>query len=142
MSQSLQEIQEQVDQDTLVLFKTTTLFPFEIFPTDVVVYRTKVDIIDRIFFWAQEVRTVMVPDIFTLEIQTTPFFSSVTITHRQPMTPLITIKFLRNKEALQLRALVQGLVTAHYQKLDLSQLSPAQLVQELKELGEVTLPKY
>ncbi len=136
MAQSLQEIEEKVEQDSLILYRATSIFPFEIFPTDVVVYRNKVDIIDRIFWGAQDIKTVMIPDIFQLEVQTTPFFSSISITNRQPMMPLISVKFLKNNDALQLRAIIQGLVNAHYQKLDLSDLSPAQLIQQVKELGE------
>jgi hypothetical protein len=140
MPQSAAELEKKIDHDTLVLYKASSLFPIDLFPTDVIVYATKVDVIDRIFFGAQDVKTVMIPDIFTLEVQTTPFFSSIMITNRQPMTPLIEVKFLRNKDALKLRAIVQGLVVAHYNKLDLAQLPPTQLLKHVEELGATPLP--
>ncbi len=136
MTADLQAIESQVERDILVLYRAESLFPFDIFPTQVLIYPTRVEIVDVIFFGSQEVKSIMIQDIFTIDVITSLWLSSIRITSRQPTRPVIVVTKLKNKDALRIKNIVQGLVIAQRNGLDLLHLNPAQIVQEAFELGQ------
>lgn len=128
-----------LNEDTQVLFSVSTVFPFDLFPTKVVVYSKKVDIIDRIFFASTEIKSILINDILEVEVQTTPFFSSMTIVSRMPMMPTQKISTLKTSDALKLRSILQGLLIAGQQHADMGETSPGTLKRQAEKLGSAAV---
>jgi len=105
------------DKDKVIM-KIHSAFPFDLFPNKIVLKKNKIDVIHRPFFYARNVFTVFISDIRTIIISTGPFFATLSFELRgmnndQNPNP---IRFLRKKDARQLRKLALSLCEAQSQQ--------------------------
>lgn len=121
----------------MVLLEVSTVFPFDLFPSRIRVGTQSVAVIDTIFFASHETKTILISDIFNIELMTTPFFSTLELINRQPMAPTTKIKFLRTADALALKNLVQGLMMLSAKNIDLSKYTAEEIKDQITKLGEV-----
>lgn len=129
-----------VGQTQKVLLKITAVFPFDFFPDSITVDENKINIISRDFFFSEDVHSVLLEDITDLHVNTNPFFATLEIVdssnYRFPI--IFKVNFLRISEALHARKLIQGLIVARNQKLDLGHvhLKTHDLENNLEKIGE------
>lgn len=125
-----------------VLARATTVFPFSMNPDTVTLDRTKLTITHRDFFKTAEVLSIRVEDILNVTAGVDAFFGSIKISTRffDPNKPYV-IKFLKRKDALKLKRIVQGYLIARQQDIDCSALSTEELAKLLDELGKVPAPE-
>lgn len=125
-----------IEEDTQVIFQTSTVFPFDFFPKQVVVYLNRIDIVNKIFFFTNEVQSILVKDIYTVHAQSNPFFGSISIVNRQITIPEVSISKLSASDTARLRKIIQGLIMASEHDATLRSLNPQELLPKLEELGE------
>lgn len=132
-----QKLEDLAGKSDSVLLKVSTVWPFTFFVHDVIIDPYKVNIIFREFYWSEHIHSVMVKDILDVVVETSIFFATITIVDQGYIENSINIPFLKRKDALKARKIIQGLIIAHRQSVDLSILKPAQIKEQAEELGKV-----
>src|SRR6185369_8263756 len=94
---------DKLDQLTIdtnnLLFAAYSVFPFDVFPTQIIIEKTKVGIKHQIFFLTSQIQSIMISDISNVEVDTSIFLSTLKLTNRLPAFPAIVVKNLRHEDA-------------------------------------------
>lgn len=122
-----------------VLFHFHTSFPFDLFPDEIVIDENKVNIITKDFLFVHHLRSILIEDITDVSVDTGLLFAAITIidsgNYRFPIT--ITIKFLLKKDALRARDIIQGLILAKNNNINLSSMTVSKVRKEITALGKI-----
>lgn len=122
-----------------VLASARSVFPFALFPDDIILDRTKVTILKRDFFWSKNIISIRIEDILNVSASTGPFFGSVNISSRvMNSTDHFSIDYFYKKDAIYLKRIIQGYMIAQHNNIDTSNLAKKELIDTLCELGEDT----
>lgn len=133
LSQS--KLQQMINKSDQVLFRLSTFFPFDFFPDDIIIDLEKVNIIIRYFFLAEQVHSVYIKDITDVVLETGPFFALLRIIDKDYTENSIDLHYLKKSEAIKARRIIQGLVIAHKEGVDLSPFSIAEITTQIEKLG-------
>jgi hypothetical protein len=125
-----------IEGSDVVLLKLKSIFPFQLFPDEFTVDIHKVNLITREFFWSERVHSVMIEDISDVFIETSPFFATLNVVDKNFVETLVKISFLKKDEAARARRILQGLIIAKQQTMDVTHINPAELIPRLEELGK------
>ncbi len=132
-----QKLDDLAGKSDSVLLKVSTFWPFTFFVNDIIIDPYKVNIIFREFFWSEHIHSVMIKDILDVVVDTSIFFATITIVDQGYIENSICITYLKRKDALKARKIIQGLIIAHRQSVDLSVLKTSQIKDQAEELGKV-----
>lgn len=127
-----------VNASTKTIFRTKTIFPDFIFPTEVIIDITKVTLIDHIFFFSKITHSVFIADITDVLVHNGIIWSTLEIVDAGFTENSIKINRLPRSDAQKARSIIQGLVITKKQDVDISKLSdlPTQeLINKLEILG-------
>lgn len=137
IEQQIDSLKKMIDQSKEIVARVTTVFPFTLFPDDIVLDRTKVTIVTRNFFWSSNVISVRIEDILNVTCALGPFFGSVIISSRvMNSVDHFEIDRLWRRDAVEIKKLIQGSIFAKHGDVALDHLSIDELVPTLEELGE------
>lgn len=131
------KLEDLAEKSNEVLLKVSTVFPFTFFVNDIIVDPYKVNVVFREFFYSEHIHSIMVKDILDVVVETSLFFATVKIVDQGYTENSVNIEYLKKADALKLRKLIQGLVIAHRQAVDLSILHPSRIKDKAEELGMV-----
>ncbi len=109
-------------------------FPFDFFPDTINVEEGRVTIIKR-HLLSSEVHSIDIKDISNIFINTTIFFSQLVIISKTFEENEIKIRNLRNKEAVFVRRMIEGLRTFESKQIDTSGYTKEELLTKLQELS-------
>jgi hypothetical protein len=133
------DLADMTTQSHEVLFKASSVFPFNLFPDTVTIDREKVTFANRFFFRVAKINSTPIQDIQTIEAEVGPFFGTVKMTSKyfitESMTNPRTLTYLWREDALKIQHLIQGYVITHERKMDCSELNKDDLVMMLEDLG-------
>jgi hypothetical protein len=132
-----EKLEKLADKSSDVLLKVSTVFPFTLFTHDIIVDPYKVNVVFREFFYSEHIHSIMVKDILDVVVETSVFFATVKIVDQGYTENSVNVSYLKREDALKLRKIIQGLVIAHRQAVDLSVLNPAHIKDKAEELGTV-----
>lgn len=137
------KLQSLVKGSQNVLLKIYSIFPLDLVPNILTVDENKVSIIYKQLFGAETVHSVLIENITDVTVNLAPLFARLRIVdstnYRHPQT--IIINKLRRKDALRARRLIQGLIAAKSQNINLCDLNTRTLCQELERLGAARQPE-
>lgn len=135
-------INEKVDklaiEKELMLFRAYGVFPFEFFPGTLIIDPAKVTIIRRQFFATVQAETILTKDIFRAEVTLGVFLASLTITyiHIPIMQKMLTrIGKIKRDDAVKAKTLIDGLILAYSEGIDLSVLNYKEILNLVNKLG-------
>lgn len=131
-----QKLTELAVVDNATLITITSIFPFDLFPNTISVDRTKVNIQDYYFFFSHRTQSILIKDLITVVIQDSIFFSSIQIVDRFFSQDPIVINHLPKNKAHQLKQIVEGLLVAHREQIDVSRISDRELVSKVQQIGK------
>ncbi len=118
-----------------VLIRISSVFPFDFFPDEVTIDENKVNIICRIFFFSEDIHSIMIPMIKDVEIETNLFFAAMKIVpDGYPGKPIV-VRFLKKGDAICARRIIQGLMVANREKVNIGNLDSRNLKQKIEDLG-------
>lgn len=139
-----QKLDELVEKSGRALFKASTVFPFELFPTTLIIDENKVTIFYREFFWSERIHSIMIRDIKDVIVETSLFFATLIIIDDAFKDDPVRIHYLWKKQAMHARKLVQGLIVSikgvispMVGGVEFTNISPKDLMVKLEHLGEV-----
>lgn len=127
--------------DTLVnysqekLYTTSSVFPFDLFPDHISIELSQVNIVKHYFFFNAHIQSIPIRNIADVFVDTSIFFASIKIIDASFIESSIQVEFLRKEDACRARCIIQGLVVAHKEGLDLSQIPISELAQKVEDLG-------
>lgn len=138
-----EEIKSKQKLDGLVstaqqrLFKTSTVFPFTLFPDDIIIDTNKVTVDYWEFFLSHHIRTVLIKDISEIIVETGLFFATIKIIDRDYAQNEVVVKYLWKKQAQRVGKIIKGLMVGVKEAIDFSSFSSQELLQKIEELGDV-----
>lgn len=124
-----------VVQSNMVLFACKSVFPFDFFPNEVIIDINKITLIDREFFMSGGIQSIYLKDIYDVEIETGPFFSTLIISNTYFTANKLEVKYLKKKDAVKLREIMLGLICANKVGIDLTKLDKTNLKENLIRLS-------
>lgn len=131
-----EEIKKLTQRSNEVLATAKTVFPFTLFPDDVVLDRTKITITKRDFFMTNRVISIRIEDVLNVSADFGPFFGSITVASRVLSSEdHFRIDYFWRKDAIHLKHMIQGYVIALHNKIECSHLNKDELIETLAELG-------
>lgn len=132
-----QKLEDLADKSDTILLKVSTVFPFTFFVNDIIIDPYKVNIIFREFFFSEHIHSIMVKDILDVVVETSLLFATVKIVDQGYVENTVDIAYLKKDDALRVRKIIQGLVIAHRQAVDLSVLPSYHIKEKASDLGKV-----
>lgn len=133
-NQKLDDLAEKSDS---ILLKISTVWPFTFFTHDIIIDTYKVNIVFRNFFWSEQIHSVMIRDVLDIVVETSIFFATLKIVDQGYIENSIDIQYLKRKDAMEARKIIQGLIVAHRQGVDLSTVKPFDVKSKVEEVGKV-----
>ncbi len=118
-----------------ILFKASTIFPFTFFQDTIIIDKTKITIIERLFFYNADIRSYAIEDILNVEVGIGVFFSTLTCLTRYDNNKVFTLRYLRKKDASFARKLIQGLIIAKREGIHLEEISREEIVSHGEVIG-------
>lgn len=134
------EEHEEMFEDVLkrsrtVLFHAKTIFPFDLFPNDLIIDITKVTVVNRSFFLSGETQSIHIRDIMDVRVETGPFFSSLTMLDLGYIQRnKLHVNYLKKKDAVRARQIIEVLIAATKAGVDLTKIPRRDLISRLPEL--------
>ncbi|HRN96486.1 MAG TPA: hypothetical protein PLD54_03505 [Candidatus Levybacteria bacterium] len=132
LSRTLEEISKT---SARVIYRIKTIFPFVLFPDEIVADEEKVSVVIGNFYKSGYLRSVMIRDISTISIDTSLLFACMTIIDRNYIQDALVVQFLKKDEAFKMRRVLMGLVISDQNKVDLSAYSTDELCKHLERIG-------
>ncbi len=119
-----------------VIFRTTTIFPLDIFPTTLVIDYSQIHVISKMFFLSDRIRSIDIENIAEVTAVVVPFFATLNIVEASSPTTPITLKYLKKDQALKARRIIQGMIISKKMEIDITKMkNDSDLVQKLEKLG-------
>lgn len=131
------KLNDLIGKSQTTLLKISNIFPFDFFPDDVVIDVNKVSVINRPFFFSSYVHSVSIKDVFDVLVETNVLFATLRIVDRNFMENVLSVNYLWKSDAFKARRIIQGLLVAAREGIDLSKADEKNLRTKLEELGAV-----
>lgn len=126
-----------VSRGKVYLYSTRAIFPFDFFPDEISIEPDQVNICVKTFFFTAESRSIPIKNIADIYLSTSLLFASIKIIDNSYMENSVEVEYLRKGEAEKVRRIIQGLIIASKEDVDLSKIEPKRLVTEAERIGEM-----
>jgi len=131
----LNELTEMTDNR---LYKLSAIFPFDLFPNQIIIEQKQVIIIYKQFFYTAQDYHILISDILMPIIETSFFFATLKIElgmggFQQNPPP---VAHLNKNDAIKAKRIIVGLTICHKENIDLSGLSREQILKKIEEIGK------
>lgn len=119
------------------LLKISSVFPIDFFPDTLIIDENKINIKRGFFLKNESIHSILLENISSVTVNTGIIFASLEIVdstnYRYP--EIYTLNFLKVKDAIRARKLIQGLIESKMNNIDLSQFEPKEIERRLEILG-------
>lgn len=136
-----EKLEELIKKSRQVLFRANSAFIFDFSPSELIIDENRVIVITHQLFGAEQVYTVPIKQINEVSMQHDPFFATLKIIDKRSKEPAIpreiTVKYLRKDEAARARQIIEGLLFATEQGIDISKINIEHLIEDIEKLGRV-----
>jgi hypothetical protein len=132
---NIQDLRQAAKNAREVLLKAKAIFPLDLFPDSITIDREKVTVVKRPFINLQEVNSIHIKDILNVEADAGPFLGSLKIWTRFFSSEPLEVKFLKRKDSLSIKQLLQGYIIATQKDIDCTDVEMKELVPMLRQLG-------
>lgn len=123
-----------VKRSRTIVYKARTVFPFDLFPNDLIIDMTKVTLVTRNFFFSGQTQSVYIRDIMDVIIETGPLFSTLRIVDSGFVQNKLAVKYLSRSTAMKARQIIEGLIAASKAGVDMTKIGRAEVLDRLPEL--------
>ncbi len=122
------------EKSARVLFRCKSLFPFDLFPDEFTIDQLKVTKRQREFFSSEAIHSVLISDISHVEVTYAGFLARLII--KRSNGEYVSVGNLKKKDALKAKQIIQGIIVAKSQNIELGMLSVPEIVDKLQKLGQ------
>jgi hypothetical protein len=131
-------VEDMVSNSNRILLKVSSVFPWDLFPSSIVLEETRLTVIHRQLFSSQ-VHSVNIKDVVNIFIDTGILFAQLTIVSNTFAENQIIINRLWKKDAIFMRRLIEGLRMFISKDIDTSDYKVEDLINKLKELSTTVI---
>ena len=131
---SRQAVEQVINNSNRVLLKISSVFPWDIFPSKIVVEDARLVVVHRQLF-ASQVHSVDIKDISNIFFDTGIIFAQLTIISDTFAQNQIIINRLWKNDAILARSVIEGLRSFIAHDIDTTSLQTKELVDKLKVLN-------
>lgn len=131
-----EKLSNLIDKSSLTLFKCAAEWPFDLFPDEVTVEPTQINIKRKSFFLTESIVSIPIKNVADVVIQTSILFASLNIVDKSFTQNTVTVEYLNRADAEKARRIIQGLVVASKEGIDLLKLDLTNLKMKLEEIGQ------
>jgi len=135
--QNEEKLNKLVSNSNSVIFTCKTIFPFTIFPNTLIVTLNDVSIVNVEFFISKQIRSVPIKKIAEIIVETGFFFATVKIIDIDFSQITMELNYLNIGDAMRAKRLIQGLLFASKEEIDLTKIEDLNIVSKLEELGKI-----
>lgn len=135
-----QKLDDLVRHSEKKLFECKGVFPFDLFPDTLTIEMNQVHVSSKAFFKSKRIHSVALRDISDVFVETSPFYATLKLIDRNFIENQISIPFLKKAEAIKAQRIIQGLVVAEREGVDVTKVHDAELVEKLEALGAPHTP--
>ncbi len=135
--QNSEKLEKLLDNSTTVVFKASTVWPFVLFPHEIIITLGDVSVVFGKFITSREIRTVSISKIAEVIVSTGFLFAKLRIIDIEYSQLSLELEFLSIKEAMKAKRLIQGLLFASKEGIDLTKIEDEHLIEKIEELGRV-----
>ncbi len=118
-----------------VIFRARTVFPFELFPSEIIITENEVHFVKNIFLNTSETTSISIKDINTCSCSTSMVFGAVRIELLGEIDHRHTLHHLWRDDALHATRIINGLRHCVAKRVDLSQYDTKSIQKHMAELG-------
>lgn len=136
-AQNEQKLNQVVDNSNTVLFSAKTVFPFTFFPDEVIVSLNDISVVYNEFFFSNQIHSFSISRVGESVVTNSLLFSQLKLIDKYTYKVIATVDYLPKKEAIKIQKLVQGLVAATNENIDLTKVESENLASKIEELGTV-----
>ncbi|MCR4324644.1 MAG: hypothetical protein NUV69_03070 [Candidatus Curtissbacteria bacterium] len=131
-----QKVNDLVEKSDKCLVHIRGIFPFDFFPDEVTVDMNKVNFVSNSLL-TKRVHSVFIKDVSDVFTTDGIFFSRLSVVDEGFIENEIAVNFLHKSDANRARRIIQGLVVAAKQDIDMSKFGPGHFdKQKLDSLGQ------
>ncbi len=102
--------EEKVNEDPEIVLKIKSVFPFELFPDELIIKKDRVTLINRTLPGTNMVRDMHVHDIAQAEADCGPIFGHLHVYSKLRTEVPLLIERLKRKDALAAREIIESLI--------------------------------
>lgn len=129
-----QAVEDMVNNSNRVLLKISSVFPWDLFPSNIIVEETRLTVIHRQLFSSQAY-SVDIKNISNIFINSSILFSQLTIVSDTFAENQIIVDRLRKKEAIFIRRIIEGLRMFVDKEIDTTGYKKEELINKLRQLS-------
>ena len=133
-----QAVEDMVNNSNRILLKISSVFPWDLFPSNIIIEETRLTVIHRQLFSSQAY-TVDIKNISNVFINSSILFSQLTIVSDTFAENQIIVDRLRKKEAIFIRRIIEGLRMFVDKEIDTTGYKTEELVSKLRELSTTSM---
>lgn len=128
-------IDEVLEESNIVLAKFRGVWPFDFFPDEVIIDKQAVTIVRHWFFGVGQKITCHFDDLVNAEVNVGPFFGSLNIYSKYFTDGVEHVKWFSAGDARRIHAILQGLLIAKKEGVDLKSVPNDEILGKLYEIG-------
>lgn len=128
--------------ESVPLYRLSTFWPLKFFPVHIEISSDRINITFWIFMFSGKVISLTTDIIQEVSIESGPLFSALKIETNKPMEPLVEVNYLKKEEAMKARRIIQGLITARKNEVNLENINPKELAEKLEGIGKTKQIEY
>lgn len=121
---------------TRILYRTSTVFPFDFFPDEIIIDLNKINIIHHDFLATENVYSALIRGLHNAEVAAGPFLATLTIYDSNFKMPSVVVRKLAKNDALKIRRILLGLILIYKQGFDPTDTPSEDLIKVAEELGK------
>lgn len=129
-----QAVEDMVNNSNRVLLKISSVFPWDLFPSNIIVEETRLTVVHRQLFSSQAY-SVDIKNISNIFINSSILFSQLTIVSDTFAENQIIVDRLRKKEAIFIRRIIEGLRMFVDKEIDTTGYKKEELINKLRQLS-------
>lgn len=135
---SLGKLEKLVKESQLKLFSAKSVFPLDLFPDQIEIDPVQVHITLKEFFKSKRIHSIAIKDISDVFIESAGPFASLKLIDRDFVENTVSVNFLKYADALKAKKIIQGLMVADREGIDLTQADYKSLAVKLEQLGSAS----
>ena len=139
LNKGTQKFTNIVNASNVILFRTSSVFPFDFFPDEISIDECKVNIVYHEFFLTEDIHSVTIDMIKDIKIEHGPFLATLKIVPDGYPGQLLEVHNLKRKDAIKARLIIQGLIVARKEGFDPAKITISNFVNRIQSLGSTHL---
>lgn len=128
-------LDEVLEESNEVLAHYTGVWPFDFFPDEVIIDKKAVTIVRHWFFGVSQKITCNYDDLVNAEVNLGPFFGSMSIYSKYFTDGEERVNWFSRESARQIHAILQGLLMAKKEGVDIKSIPNDELINKLTNIG-------